>query len=416
MILSNFNFLYKLKNSDNYIFYNCLMNSLVIIDEKEHRDITENRMSDDLKQKLIDLGFVVKSFESERKIIEDRINESKHSNTEFNLTIASTLNCNFRCSYCYEKSQIRNIPMTLEVEKKLYAYVRSEHKKLKFNNLNIMWYGGELLLNIKSIDRLSRLFIGFCEKNNVKYSAGIITNGYLLTRKRLLKLLDLNISFIQITLDGDKYTHDERRKLADGSGSFDVILNNLKYNYDIYDYLVIRVNVDKENFGSYKDVKKMIGTFDKQKKIYVYPGYVTNSNDSYCSMKCCSKKEFSKLVVEDMRGTVPRLPQLMGAVCSAACKNSYVVDGGGNFYKCWNEIGMLDKVIKNLDREFNTGLEFKYLSHTAINDSKCSKCKILPICLGGCIYHFGETENCSEYLYILEENVRLFVKYHFGIN
>ena len=46
-----------------------------------------------------------------------------------------------------------------------------------------------------------------------KYNADMVTNGYKLTRRVAEKLKDMDIHYIQVTLDGSKQAHDSRRIL-----------------------------------------------------------------------------------------------------------------------------------------------------------------------------------------------------------
>ena len=84
------------------------------------------------------------------------------------------------------------------------TYVKWWNKKrLIWKSWLLHWYGGEPLLAISPIERLTKKFKKICKRFNIEYSASIITNGYLLTEDVCNKLLDLDITDAQITLDGD---------------------------------------------------------------------------------------------------------------------------------------------------------------------------------------------------------------------
>ena len=72
----------------------------------------------------------------------------------------------------------------------------------------------------------------------------------------LKDLKDLNCQSIQITLDGIKETHDERRIFKNGDGTFDKIINKIKMvrDDDEMPNPIIRINIDKDNS---KDVEKL---------------------------------------------------------------------------------------------------------------------------------------------------------------
>jgi uncharacterized protein len=86
-----------------------------------------------------------------------------------------------------------------------------------------MWYGGEPLLAIDTIDYLTQEFLKLCG-DKVKYTAAMVTNGYNLNKDNVNRLKKLKVKRVQITIDGPKIIHDERRKLSNGKGSFDKII------------------------------------------------------------------------------------------------------------------------------------------------------------------------------------------------
>lgn len=66
-----------------------------------------------------------------------------HSQNDYmNLIIAPTMNCNFRCSYCFEKKFRNTKMMDLSLTQKIIDFA----KERKVKHLKIDWYGGEPLL------------------------------------------------------------------------------------------------------------------------------------------------------------------------------------------------------------------------------------------------------------------------------
>lgn len=59
------------------------------------------------------------------------------------LIIAPTLDCNFRCPYCFE--DLKKIYMTKGTVNAIKNFVRNKIKN-GVTNLNVSWYGGEPLL------------------------------------------------------------------------------------------------------------------------------------------------------------------------------------------------------------------------------------------------------------------------------
>ncbi len=58
------------------------------------------------------------------------------------------------------------------------------------------------------------------------------------------------LSYIQVTLDGERKIHNKRRVFHDGSGSFDAIWQNIRLALEKQIEVYIRVNVDSDNLES----------------------------------------------------------------------------------------------------------------------------------------------------------------------
>lgn len=114
---------------------------------------------------------------------------------DLSLTILPTLECNFRCVYCYEAVK-KNEIMDKNVQTKVVKMIERGVGILK--NLHITWMGGEPLLCFGIIDNLSQKILEICAKGSIKYSAGIITNGYLLRSQMFRKMIEeMKIDFFK---------------------------------------------------------------------------------------------------------------------------------------------------------------------------------------------------------------------------
>jgi len=125
-----------------------------------------------------------------------------------------TKKCNLNCRYCSIKPFLENSKSkTKELDvKKTADFVL---KNLSDKRNNVVFYGGEPLLNQKWIKR----FIKLTENNNLIYT--LQTNGKLLDKMDdfILQKLD----FIHLSLDGDQKTNDRER----GKGVYKIILANI---------------------------------------------------------------------------------------------------------------------------------------------------------------------------------------------
>ncbi len=190
MKLSNYNFFYYDFDSghgkDNYLLYNSRTNALAVL-EKENYDILKNyedgqvdNLDKEFLSNLKDGGYVVEDHINELELLRHRLLSNRYSQQGFGLTIAPTLNCNFDCTYCYEKNSNKSAVMSEEVKRKIVELVQQKVEVIK--SFDVTWYGGEPTLALDTIYELSQNFIELCDEKKVRYSAGLITNGYKLTR------------------------------------------------------------------------------------------------------------------------------------------------------------------------------------------------------------------------------------------
>jgi uncharacterized protein len=424
---SNYNFFFPLQNN-KILAFNALKNGLAVIDTdtKEKIETLENNcipgFDPETLGELEKGGFICKDELDELGLLSIRRHSQQFSGRFLGLTIAPTLNCNLDCRYCFETPypgmmDERAINGVIEFVKK---YIDSGIKRF-----DVAWYGGEPLLGIDIIEKLSRAFITLTEEHKVSYSAYIITNGTLLTRTTAEKLKELKVRGVQVTIDGPEETHNKRRPFRTGEGSFNRIFSNVKEATGIIP-ISLRTNVDTLNVDETLDFYKKLEQEEwfKQslgKMINVHYGYVRK----YSSSCKCSKEEsleesdFYSRQLELTRhlslctGKFDYFPSLSSG-CGASSINSYVVGPRGELYKCWNHVGTEDKIVGNVFEpvEYNP-LYISYLSESFEKDPECIRCKYLPICMGGCVdirvkFKRGELDSrdCSQWKYYLEETLR----------
>ena len=336
------------------------------------------------------------------------------------LTICPTLACNFACPYCFEHSQADLTVMDESTMDALVAFVKKHNDA---RHLSVSWYGGEPTLAFDVIEKLTAKFI---ELFPDYADAGMVTNGYLLDQSKIDRLNDLRITNVQITLDGNAATHDRRRKLRNGEGTYDRILQNidLLMASSWKGECAVRVNVDKTNQSEYARLHKALMERYKGKKLSVYPGHVNTFEGHEYGQACgLCNPEWSGFQIDGYRneGITPRGGFFPGSgamnTCIATSHQGFVIGPKGELYKCWEEVGKESMVVGSLHQEpflSNPGLLARYAIGTDPHgDSECMECKAFPICGGGCVNkrmrakQFGEGghEFCSP----LKESLELYL-------
>lgn len=412
---SNYNYIYDDLGKDSIIMYNSRTCALAVVKEEQYQQFTnflasEKEIADkDFLNQLMTCGYLIPYDVDEKFIIKTLIMSGRYNLNILSITIAPTMACNFRCPYCFEEGRYGQKPMTDETIENIIQFITERIDGIR--HLNISWFGGEPLLAMPIIEKISKTVLTLCEEKGVYYSSGIITNGYLYTKDIAERLKELHIKYAQITMDGPKEFHDIRRPLLNGKGTYDVIMSNLMAAKDILP-ICLRINIDKENMDAVDKMMSDLRERDLLKSISIYLGLVLASNDSYQKDLCLSHEDYSKYNFqfwvdnqEPMQGVYP-FPKTNQ--CIADMYNGYVIDDKGDMYKCWHDIGNTQRRIGNINNGSNflesTEVFKQYIESDPTTDAECQSCKMLPICVGGCPHNreFG-LAGCEQKRHVMHE-------------
>lgn len=261
-------------------------------------------------------------------------NRGKYADGLLNLTIAPTMDCNFNCFYCYEKwkKQRDKSYMNQGTEKELIHFADSFLAGKK--KLSVSWYGGEPLLAIDNIYRLSESFLNLCDRKNCDYESDIITNGYHLNQHVVDNLVEYKVRSAQITIDGPKEIHDSRRCDVEKGESFEIIMDNIGYAKKFMN-VVIRINVDKKNCDQVEAFLDYLKDNNLTDNIGVYMGRVYDCKQEPVSRHhnlLFESKEFfkkrkeilSKAILEKKMGWIGPYPSPLVLPCGAVNINTLI--------------------------------------------------------------------------------------------
>lgn len=389
LVWSRYNHLFE-KDSEFFI-YNSLSNSFALVPKGIYSYLIKCKVGktvDGLPKETIDdlkrMKALVISDETERLRIKHETQRHRFSNSQLILTVCPTLSCNFRCGYCFEQNH-PDINMDDDTENRLIDFIKS---RTLITGIGMTWFGGEPLLQFRRIESLTEKIFAI-GKN---YSAGIITNGFLLNEKIAEKLSYLKINRIQITLDGLETTHDKRRVLKNGGPTFHRIIENIAVTTETspQTHISIRVNIDKDNTEDYLRIFEYIQS-QHWKNVSIHPAFVEKITKNHCGYTL-SPEVRMKLIhhYADKTNTPSNgfYPDGIRDECAIRNINSYVIGPKGEIYKCWNDVGDPDRVVGNINGKItNEALLLDYLTGAdPLEDPKCMECILLPICGGGCPY------------------------------
>ncbi|QDA31793.1 radical SAM protein [Thermococcus indicus] len=183
----------------------------------------------------------------------------------YELLLEVTDNCNFRCRYCVFGGNYKDFRthgysfMTLETAIKaidLYFEYLTEGALLNpMREPTIAFYGGEPLLNFKLIEKCVE-YVNQTYSDEFAPRYTITTNASLITKK-IAEFLVKNDFDVFISLDGPQEEHNRNRVLANGRGTFDLVIrgiSNLK-------------NAQRKHDGSNKEYFALI-TYDPKSNLY----------------------------------------------------------------------------------------------------------------------------------------------------
>mgnify|MGYP003181749010 FL=1 len=380
--------------------------------EKYHRVLQGDYAgADDLIHELKRGGMLVDDDRDEYAELRLQSRAARFSNTSLGLTVAPTMACNFCCPYCYEKGQ-EYTTMSEGVVNQLPVFVRENYPNI--TSLTVGWYGGEPLLGLGMIERITTLL-----KDAVgpacSYGASIVTNGYLLTPDVARRLAACDVKTAQVTIDGSKADHDSRRILHDGTPTYERILQNIRDCADILE-ISIRSNVDKTNICAAFELLEYLEKSGLKNKVHFYLAPVDNINDVCTNdSHCFTIKEFSREETEFYRQAIGRGFKVRPfggtnlGICCAVGINSYVVDPLGNLYKCWDDIGRSERKVGSIFEQpmLNANM-IRWMSYEP-SDPECRDCFAFPMCMGGCPNHAlnGGEKQCVSFRYDAEQKMLL---------
>ena len=396
---SHFNYYQSAKN--DWLVYNTLYNTLVRLSKTEYEKLLGKKScGKDLTRK----------FSSEGLIIEENLNEvalyehwakmqRKIDKPYLSVNITTTLKCNARCYYCYEKGVKHNDLSAIQTQ----AIAEFIKLHLRENDmLALTWFGGEPLLNIKAFDDLTGSLIS----SGINFVSYIITNGSLITKKLVTeKFKRWNVHDVQITLDGIAKTYEKRKAyINQRAGIFNRILKKISTVANAGINVHIRLNVDRKNM---EEIFELMGileeNFNKFSEVSWYPAFLTGVGDDLTEEEKINfvKNLFFKLKNPTKMNAAWRMHSFPKSIaCMRNDPKSVTFDVFGNIYTCEHLVGKKNEAIgtlKNFDDKINKD-RIKYNLRT-----ECKKCVFLPKCMGGCAVNLKTNdEPCMIEKYIIQ--------------
>jgi len=407
---SKYNILFKIYNSNKYCIVNPLYQNADIISKQLYNNIIENKIPEKYYSLLLKKNYIIDP-EEETIFFNNKYLEflNNFHNDEIQIFFVPTYNCNFNCSYCYQKSYNSNYNPSLSLSKKIidsfFTFINTNNNFINRKKY-ITLFGGEPLLTSNTYKKSIEYIFSKTVENNLQLA--IVTNGYnIVNYSNILKYYHSNIREIQVTLDGTEKTHNIRRKLKSGKGSFSKIIDGINFCLDNNIPVNLRIVIDKENIDNLVELsmfaefqnwtsnplfKTQLGRNYELHSCYYKSDLLFNRLQFHINIYNIIKKhphflEFHKpdFSISKYLFENNQLPSPLFDSCPA-CKNEWAFDYTGRIYSCTATVGKKDE---ELGRFFpSVTLNTKYIQELQNRDicsiPQCKNCNISLICGGGC--------------------------------
>jgi radical SAM protein with 4Fe4S-binding SPASM domain len=367
-------FVIKVNVRDGWMLYNTTTGSIVYIHSTE--DLYKSL------DKLIDMYYYVPlAFDEVMWVNKLRITKNSESKDRLinGFTIFTTMDCNARCFYCYEKGKHR-ISMTDKIAKDTAEFIL---KTSSNTPVDIRWFGGEPLLNTNAID----IICNTITKNGARFKSSMITNGLLFTDSIILKAKNLwKLKRVQITLDGPKDVYQRTKSYKGAVGDeFERVIDNIsklieakirvsiRLNQGLYNTsdLLELIDILSDHFGG----KDMVSVYNS----LLYDEKVEPNNLSGTEMYESFIRVQNKLIKSGLFRSNPLKKKIRFCHCMADNDSSVIITPKGEIGKC--EHFTNNHLVGNIyDSQFdlNEILRWKEQYQPTL---KCLKCPLYPQCV-----------------------------------
>lgn len=434
MKVSNYNVFSHYEPHDIYLGYNLVSGGMYVFTHKQYCSVMEilespagnHEKLQPLKDKLIEARFLIDDSIDEISLLKLRNRTLRYNQHGLAMVIAPTLACNFDCPYCYvDREKIAMSKSSVEKIKRFF-----EKRIAKSETAEICWTGGEPLLVPGIVEELSNYFANEAGIQNKDISISVVTNGYLLNDEMIDRLKNCGVQRLQITLDGYEDYHNRFRFTLKREKTYNVILENLVKANSKGLNVTLRSNINKDNYKEYSKLLDDLSEKIEDKSRVMFAPCMVRQPQIDANIPACnvfSNQEFSEIEPEILfyaaqKGFKTGTNELgvSSTYCGANSLSMFVIDSYSNILKCWCNLGKSERNkvghIKDNGDIYYTDIATlcRWTDWDPFEIEECLECKVLPLCLGGCMYYniMGETEKidigCSHRKHNIEDILKNF--------
>lgn len=380
------------ETNDGILLYNLLTKRLVLLGKNDEKE---------LAQELFEKWFLVEDDFDDIKASSELTSLAKFykkkSKGFIGYTILPTTRCNARCFYCFEK-RAKPIHMNAEMALSVAKYIERTHAKGE--KINILWFGGEPLMGVQTIDIISQ----YLSDNNIEFASKMISNGYLFTPNLIEKAKSLwKLKKVQITLDGTEEVYNKAKAYIYKLGNpYKRVIKNIRSVAESNIDVSIRLNIGLENADNLLELaEELYQTFGNVNNVKVYSHVLFEDDETertiserqllYEKLKELQSRLIEKHIFISDNNKLLRNVKLN--YCCSDSDNRVIIMPDGNLGKCEH---FIDKYFYGniFSDEYDKEILNKFRKRRPTIEA-CKICPIFPECI--------RLEVCSEFRHCYPE-------------
>lgn len=364
------NFIKENKFNNNIMMYPELLKEYeIVLEEKQEQDLIER-----LREKTTD-----RQFQS--------------------LYLITTTSCNLDCDYCFYRSGSSG--SLKHRENMSYDVAKTAIDKfsdiVSNNTINdnywqqITFYGGEPLINKKL---LTEAIPYARSKFNDGFTSLVVNTNLVLLDDDVISLFKKYNVEVQVSLDGNKQQHDLHRKTLAGSGSYDIVIKNIKRLIKNGVKVLPMITATDANVNGFSEtlyqIVNELGIDDFAVNILITNSFKTDNNYSLILAKEMIKAydKFGKIAndcafVDLFNMIIGNNKEIAKNSCGSTRK--ITVFPNGEIYSCQAleqiDINRMGNINSNFIQNENWEV---WRKRNRFNNQECLDCEVVTSCGGGC--------------------------------
>lgn len=409
-------FTHKFILEDGVAYYNSIRMKPVFLSNDEDINLTVaietsnySNLRKNIYNELVEY-FILSDDKIDKYLLEKARNSISRPSINIIYFILSEL-CNLKCKYCFigENVTSRNSIMSVNTAKKSLYFISKQlsfNKNDKYEDKEIIFYGGEPLLNFNTMKYVVENIKSVLINNNIRFS--LISNG-LLINKTIIDFIKQNNISITISLDGPDFDSNRNRISKHSEYIYFELIEKIKLLITEGVDIGLSITLTEESLHNLDELIDFINS-NNIKNISFNPLFQTNNIlDSNYHIKATNyiidfyKKTKHMGIYEDriMRKIKSFVTSsLYTSDCAATSGNQIVIAPDGRVGICQGDLEYKDYFISNIE-EFdkpiiNNPILNKWSSISPINNEYCLKCEALGICGGGCPLNAMKINNSKD--------------------